>query len=155
MNFKKILHNGTEKLGNNIKNRKISPKKIITVVIIGVVLGFVALLMIAIIAIFAIRWAWNSGSNAVQQNPTISSVLETTQQEVSNALPNISTSPTDFITNNQIDTQKITETYNNLPTQTQELWKATVEQSISESIQNATGADLTNLQQLLTAVQAL
>ena len=149
MGLKNSLHSGTKKFG------KMSPKKIITVVVVSLILGFIALLVVAIIAIVAIRWAWDSGSNAVQQSPTISSVVETTKQEVTEALPNVPTSANDFIVNNQIDTEKLAETYSNLPAQTQEVWKSAIEQSITDYIQTATGSDLAALQQLLTSVQAL
>ena len=149
MGLKNSLQSGTKKFG------KMSPKKIIAVVVVALILGFIALLVVAIIAIVAIRWAWDSGSNAVQQNSTISSVVETTKQDITESLPNVPTSANDFIVNNQIDTTRLAETYSNLPAQTQEVWKSAIEQSITDSIQNATGADLTALQQLLTSVQAL
>jgi hypothetical protein len=149
MGFKKlIVASGIKNISKSIANGKFSVKKLALVTTAVIIVGIVTFFLLLVLAVFIIRWAWNSGNSAVQQNPTVSSIVETTKQEVANIVPSVPSAASDFIVNGQVNATKLTETYTNLPTQTQQVWKTAMEKSIAEAVQSATGADLAALQQL-------
>jgi len=123
-------------------------------IIIGV---FVTILIATsiIVVIMLIRWLWNVTVDTASTNPTVSSVVQNTKTRVSDLVPTVPSTAQDFITNGAIDTTKLQQVYNDLPTQTQGIWKAAVESSINQQIQAATGASLQQLQDMLNAVRQL
>jgi predicted PurR-regulated permease PerM len=156
MGFKKFLvYSGIKNISKNISSGKLSAKKLAIIAAATIITAIVVFFIVLVLAVFLIRWVWNSGNNTVQQNPTVSSIVETTKQEVADIVPSVPSAASDFIINGQVDTAKLAETYANLPAQTQQIWKAAMEKSIAEAVQSATGADITALQQLLAAVRGL
>ena len=136
-------------------NSRLNGKKLLKYAVILAVVGFIGLIITIVIVVLVIRWAWNDGNSVVQQNPTVSSMVENTKKEVSERLPTVPSNANDFIVNNQVDTTKLSETYNGLPTQTQQVWKNAMEASINDSIKSATGNELNTFQKLLEAVRGL
>ncbi len=152
--MKKLVYkHASRAMYNHLKNpdnKKL--KKYLIIILAGLVVLFVVLV---IIIFLAFGWIWNAGSSVINQNPTVNSIVENTKEQVGNLLPTVPSSAQDFIANNQIDTTKLTETYNNLPAATQQVWKDAMTRSINEAINNSVGAELNTLQQLLQTVSSL
>lgn len=143
-------------LGGYAKSTKALPvAKLKKYAVIGLVIGVVGLLVTIALAVLVIRWAWNFGNTAVQQNPTISAVVENTKQQANELLPTVPSAANDFIENGQVNTAKLNETYQNLPLQTQQVWKNAMEASINDAITAATPQEVDVLRQLLVDIGKL
>lgn len=139
-----------------IKNpNSINGKKMGKYVLVAAIVGFIGLLVAIFLIIIVARWAWDAGSTVASTNPTVNSLVENSKETVANLLPSVPSSPQDFIQNGQIDQAKLTETYNALPQSTRGVWKNTMNQAIDQQIQQATGATLTQLQDIQKAILAL
>jgi len=124
--------------------------------IVGIgVFAIVCIVTSIIVTFLLVRWLWNAAVNTANTNPTISSVVENTKAKVGNLLPNVPSSPQDFIANGIVDTEKIQQTYADIPAQTQVVWKSAIESGINQQIQGATGTSLQQLQDLQKAIQQL
>ena len=80
MKLKKVLL--LKSLSKGFGKNKLSPKKLAGIAVAVMAIGLVGFIIVLTITVLAVRWVWNSGNSAVQQNPTISSVVESNKQEV-------------------------------------------------------------------------
>ncbi len=143
-------------LGSYAKSPKSLPiNKLKQVIAFVVIAGIIGTILGIFLLILVIRWVWNAGSSVVQQNPTVSSVVETTKQQVTDLVPTIPYGVNDFITNGQLDAAKLSETYASLPEQTQQVWKSALEANINEMLKTAAPAEVASLMQLLNELNRL
>jgi len=137
--------------GGLSKNLAKYKKHIIGIIIVGIIL----FILFVSAAIFLVGRLWDSAVNTANTNPTVSKVIEDTKSRATESLPTVPSTAQDFITNGTIDTTKIENVYNGLPAQTQQIWKSAMEVNINQQVQEATGASLQQLKELLAVVQQL
>lgn len=124
--------------------------------IIGIlVVGIILFILFITATIFLMSRLWDSAVNTANTNPTISSVIENTKSKVNESLPGVPSTAQDFISNGAIDTAKLDKVYNDLPAQTQQVWKSAMELNINQQAKDATGESLQQLKDLLVVVQQL
>lgn len=155
MGFKKTLLTKTLLNSYSKSAKNIPINKIKKFAVVGLIVGIVSFLITIALVVLVIRWAWNFGNTTVQQNPTVSSVVETTKQRAGELLPTVPSKANDFISNGKIDEAKLSATYANLPEQTKQVWKNAMETNINEMIKSATPQEFEVLRQLLIDIGKL
>ncbi len=119
------------------------------------ILGIVSIIVSIALVVLLVRWLWNAGSTAVNTNPTVNSVLQSTKESAQSLLPTVPSGAQDFIQNGVVNEEKVKETFNSLPAATQQVWKNAVDVSIAQQLESATGASRQALEQLKSSVLAL
>lgn len=123
-----------------------SIKKLKKIIIIGVVVTIVVIALIVTLLIAAINWVFDRNSADVKQ--AASSVTE-------QVVPNTSLNLDSYISGNQVDVQKLTDTFNSLPAQVQNMWLADLKAQ-TEELQNQAGVaseTITSLNKLYQTLQ--
>lgn len=130
-------------------------KKHKKILIGALIFGLVSILVSMTLVLLLIRWLWNVSTATVTTNPTVSSVVESAKESAQSLLPTIPAGAQDFIQNGVVNEAKVKETFESLPTATQQVWKNAVELSITQQLESATGASREALEQLKSSVFAL
>jgi predicted PurR-regulated permease PerM len=117
--------------------------------IIGGVIALLVVLFFIVLIIWAATWLFNRGEDQLRQ----------TTQQVSQQADSLS-SPLrleSYVTDNQVDTQKIQDTYEALPSQIQGLWLEQFEKQLNELKTQAGISDQTiqTLTSVYTGLQQL
>lgn len=146
---------GTKHLLKQVNEGKINFKKLAGLGVALVLVGLVGVSIVVILSVVLLRWGWGAFMNEAETNPTVSNVIEGSKEEVANLLPTIPSSATDFISNGQIDQEKIEQTYNQLPAATQEVWRRAITESITKELENATGVSAQTLRELQSIITNL
>ena len=146
---------GAKHLLKQVGEGKINFKKLAGLGVGLILVGLVGVVIVIILSVTLLRWGWNAFSDQAQTNPTVSSVVESSKEQVANVLPTEPSSASDFIQNGQIDTQKVEATFNQLPAATQDVWKRAISESIKQELETATGVSAQTLRDLQALVSNL
>ena len=146
---------GTKHLLKQVTEGKINFKKLAGLGVALVIVGLAGVAIVIVLSVALLRWGWSAFSNEAQTNPTVSSVVESSKEQVANILPTVPSSASDFIQNGQIDTQKVEDTFSQLPAATQQVWKRAISESITQELETATGVSAQTLRDLQVIVSNL
>lgn len=139
----------------HLSKGKINFKKFAGIGIALLIVGVIGLAIVIVLIVALLRWGWGATINETNTNPTVSNIVEGSKEQVADLLPTIPSSASDFINDGQINSQKIEQTYNDLPAQTQEVWKRAVSENITKELENATGMSAQTLRDLQTLISGL
>lgn len=154
--MKKVLAAAVSKEAlKGLKSGKIDGKKLLAIGGGLLVVGVVALIIFIALVVLVIRWAWNFGNDQAQTNPTVSNIVESSKNQIGELLPTVPAAASDFIVNGEINQQRIEQVYNDLPAETQAIWKRALEESITRELENATGVSAETLRELQAIISSL